>query len=99
MGIATFPNGRPYLHCTRCRMSVIWPTDMVLETKAAFASSVRDDIVRAMRNAESQFGLDSRESKVLVLHITREPNVCHKCKKSVVSGESICSCKSVNLNW
>ena len=99
MRIETTPNGRPHLKCAKCRMFVIWPADLLPQTKATFAATVRNDSVSAMRYAESEWGLDYRESKVLVLHVTREPNACHKCGLPVAPGESTCSCRSVNLNW
>ncbi len=80
-------------------MTVVWPDDLTDQTKASFAELVRSDPVKGMRFAEAQFGLDAREAKVLVLHITSAPGVCHKCGKPVVSGESLCSCRSVNLDW
>jgi hypothetical protein len=93
------PMGRPHMQCTQCGMTVVWPDGLAKEEKAAFASLVRRDSVAGMRFAEAQFGFGPRESKVLVLHLTSVPGVCHKCKKPVVAGESCCSCRSVNLDW
>jgi hypothetical protein len=60
---------------------------------------VRQDSVQAMRLLEAKWAFDPRESKVLVLHITREQGMCHKCGLPVPLGESTCRCRSVNLDW
>jgi hypothetical protein len=97
--IAIEPEGRPHLRCAKCRMAVIWPESLTADGKATFASLARRDPVGAMRKAEDNFGFDSREAKVLVLHITRHPGQCHKSGKPMQGGERICTCRSVNLDW
>jgi hypothetical protein len=93
------PQGRPHLQCAKCRMTVVWPDGLAEEAKAEFASIVRADSVRGIDFANTQFGLNHREAKVLVLHVTRESHQCHKCGKSVQGSESVCTCRSVNLDW
>jgi hypothetical protein len=97
--LKTEPLGRPHMQCAKCRMLVVWPNDLSAQEKAIFAAIVRDDPLQGMKFAKTQFGLGEREAKVLVLHITPEPGVCRKCQKSVSAQESICSCRSVCLDW
>lgn len=80
-------------------MDVTWPKEFTSEDKKDLAMEVRRDIVQAMRQLEARWLVDPRESKVLVLHITREPGTCHKCGLPVPLGESACRCRSVNLDW
>ena len=97
--IAIEPRERPNLQCAKCRMAVVWPDGLSNETKAEFASIVRVDSVRGIHFANTYFGLDHREAKVLVLHVTRDSHLCHKCGKPVQGGECVCTCRSVNLDW
>lgn len=80
-------------------MAVVWPDDLTQAEKSDFAAIVIQDSVQGIRFAETQFGLDPREAKVLVLHVARLRGECHKCGKPVPPGESVCACRSVNLAW
>jgi hypothetical protein len=93
------PAGRPYMKCAKCRVAVVLPPERIASLESKFATVVRQDSVQAMRFAEAEFSLCARESKVLVLHVTREPGKCHRCSKPVHGRESVCSCRSVNLDW
>ena len=93
------PAGRPHMRCLKCRMTVVWPTDLSDHLASEFATIVRQDSVAGMHFAESRLGLGTREAKVLVLHITPNSGLCHKCERPVSEGESICACRSVNINW
>ena len=93
------PAGRKHLQCAKCRVAVVLPSDATEVQKAELAAVVRQDSVQGIRFAERAFSLGPRESKVLVLHITREPGKCHRCGALVQAGESVCSCHSVNLDW
>lgn len=97
--IAIEPKGRPHMQCAKCRMAVVWPDGLTTEKKSEFAAVVREDSVEGIRFAEAHFGLDPREAKVLVLHISPTMGECHKCGKRVPPGESVCACRSVNLDW
>lgn len=70
-----------------------------MEAKSEFASIVRSDSVREIHFAYTYFGLDHREAKVLVLHVTRDSNHCHKCGQPVQGNERVCTCRSANLDW
>lgn len=93
------PAGRPHMQCAKCRMAVVWPTGLTAEQAEKFAFVVRADPVEGIRFAETHLGLGAREAKVLVVHVTRIAGVCHKCGKPVSKGESVCTCRSVNLDW
>jgi hypothetical protein len=97
--IAIDPGERPHLRCAKCRMEVVWPDGLSNEVKAEFASIARADSVRGIHFANTHFGLDHREAKVLVLHVTRDSRRCHKCGNTVEGGECVCTCRSVNLDW
>jgi hypothetical protein len=93
------PNGRPFVTCVRCRVSVVLPADEHAGNLPAFAALVRRDSVAAMRMAEQTFGMGPRESKALVLHVSDEQGRCRRCDAPVPEGVSVCSCRSVALNW
>lgn len=93
------PAGRKHIQCAKCRVAVVLPLDATGVQKAEFAAVVRRDSVQGIRFAERAFSLGPRESKVLALHITQAPGKCHRCGAPVQIGESVCSCRSVNLDW
>lgn len=93
------PGSRPHVYCGKCRIAVILPAEISAEEAASFAAVVRKDSVKAMRIAESQFSLGAREAKALVLHVTRHPGKCNRCECKVTSGELVCTCRSLNLDW
>ena len=93
------PAGRPFIHCRKCRVDVVLPSNISAQEAVKFAAIVRNDSLEGVRYAEQNFGLGPRESKALALHVTRAPGVCHKCGMPVSKGESVCTCRSVNLDW
>ena len=99
MPINIEPNGRPFVECAKCRVAVVIPPINDVTNLSAFARLRRDDPVADIRHAEEVFALGSRESKVLVLHVPREFGHCNRCGKPVAEGVSVCTCRSVNLNW
>ena len=93
------PAGRPHLQCEECRTAVVLPSAASAGQRAEFAAIVRSDSVQGIRLAESAFSLSPREANALVLHVTLEPGKCQRCGRDVDAGESVCLCRSVNLNW
>lgn len=93
------PAGRSFIHCGKCRTDIVLPTNLSAQEAAKFAVIVRNDSVEGVRYAEKNLGLGSKEAKALTLHVTRSPGSCHKCGKPVVKEESVCTCRSVNLDW
>ena len=92
--------GRPHLTCGQCQTVVVWPKDLARERKADIAKAVRRDPVGAARLVESEYGMDVREGKALVVHIARIAGACHRCNSKVIGLESLCSkCHAANLNW
>ena len=87
------------MQCAKCRMTVVWPDSLTAEKKSEFAAIVREDSVQGIRFAETHFELNPRAAKVLVLHIAHRRSECHMCGKRVPLGESVCACRSVNLDW
>lgn len=90
---------RPQSFCTKCRVAVVLPKGLSTEEKRAFAQLRRNDPVQAMRVAETKFGFNPREAKVLVLHITSKPGKCHRCERPLEYEVSRCKCRSTNLDW
>lgn len=93
------PTHRRFWDCPNCRVSVAMPSDLSLTDAQEFAALCRRDRVGAMRFAENQFSLGLRESKALVLHVTSKCGVCHRCNRPLASRESVCACRSLNLDW
>jgi hypothetical protein len=93
------PAGRPHISCLKCRTAVVWPSDLDLGEAAEFARTARVDSLAGQRFAEAKLGLGPREAKALALHVSRPEGRCHKCGEPVPSGESLCSCRSANINW
>lgn len=93
------PAGRPFIQCRKCRVAVVWPTDLPESLATTFASVARRNLLDGVHFAEEKLGLGPREAKVLALHVTRSPGVCHRCQRSVQHGESVCECKSANIDW
>ena len=92
--------GMPHLVCGQCQSVVVWPKDLATEAKAAIAGAVRDDAHGAAQVLESRYGLDQREGKALVVHVTRKPGTCHRCNSPLEGMETLCSkCHAANLNW
>lgn len=92
------PGDRPHMYCAKCRVDVVIPAALE-ESSSRFAGVVRQDCVQAMRAAESEFGLGPRESKALVLHVTRQKGKCNRCGQPVGPGKSVCACRSLALDW
>lgn len=91
--------GRSFIECCKCRTTVVWPADISAALAAEFAIAARRDRLEGMCFAESKLRLGPREAKVLSLHVTRPAGHCHKCGKPVEKGESICACRSANIDW
>lgn len=96
----TEARGRPHLTCGQCQTVVVWPGDLAGDVKAGIAQAARRDAVAAARAVEAKYGLDVREGKALVVHLTITPGKCHRCNSGVPHGETLCSkCHAANLDW
>ena len=92
--------GMPHLVCGQCQSVVVWPKELASEGKAAIAEIARRDSHGAAQLVESRYGLDQREGKALVVHVTRKPGACHRCSSPLEGEETLCSkCHAANLNW
>jgi hypothetical protein len=86
--------------CEKCRQNVVWPDSLTAQDKATFAGECRSRGLEGAKLAVSRFGMDLREAKALLLHVTREPGKCHRCGTSVIAEISVCTnCRSANLDW
>jgi hypothetical protein len=94
------PRGRPHIECPRCRTCVVWPESLLPEQAAIFAKAVRASALEGANIAHTELGLDLRESKSLVFHVTKRRGFCHRCEAPVSGIESVCTkCRSANLDW
>jgi ribosomal protein L40E len=92
--------GRSHLVCGQCQALVVWPKDLLAEAKAAIAQAARRDPPAAAQLLQSRYGLDLREGKTLVVHVTRTSGICHRCNSPLEGGETNCpKCHAANLNW
>jgi hypothetical protein len=79
---------------------VVWPGELSAKAKAEIAEVARRDAVRAAQLVERQYGLDEREGRALVVHVTRAAGTCHRCESRVSRGETLCAkCHAANLDW
>jgi hypothetical protein len=54
----------------------------------------------AAKLVHAELGLDLRETKALIYHITVMPGQCHRCHRSVQGDEPIgANCLSACINW
>jgi hypothetical protein len=93
-------NGRAFVFCPRCKVNVVWPAVLVSDDKSRVATEMRARPAMAAKLVHLQFGLDLRETKALIYHITVKPGECHRCHRPVQGEVSICAnCQSACLNW
>jgi len=91
---------KPHLTCGQCQSVVVWPGELGAKAKADIAELARRDPVRAAQLVERQYGLDEREGRALVVHVTRASGTCHRCESRVSHGETLCAkCHAANLDW
>lgn len=88
------------IYCRRCRCEVTWPVQLDDVRKAELGALARLDRIAATRRIRDQLDLSLGDAKALVAHISRDDDVCARCKHIVAKGETVCpNCKGVNLNW
>jgi hypothetical protein len=88
------------IYCRRCRFSVSWPVQLDNVGKAELGTLARQDRIAAAKRFRDQFDLSLADAKVVVMHISRDGDVCARCKSIVSEGETVCAnCKGANLNW
>lgn len=88
------------IYCPRCKRAVTWPAQLDEFGKAQLAASARAGRLPTVQRLTRDDGMALGEAKALVNHVSRAENVCHRCKHTICTGESICaSCRSANLNW
>jgi hypothetical protein len=88
------------IFCTKCRCSISWPATLGEAAKSEIAISARLGPVATTVRLQDQFGLPLKEAKAIVAHISREGDICNRCKHAVAKGETVCAnCNGANLNW
>ncbi|MFX1678767.1 hypothetical protein PV762_06010 [Mitsuaria sp. CC2] len=92
------PAGRPHIKCLKCRAFVVWPSELRPEDAALLGAFAQQDRLEAAKYAEMYLGLEPRAAKCLALHLSVN-DACTRCGRTVPKGESLCECRSANLNW
>jgi hypothetical protein len=88
------------IYCRRCRFTVSWPADLDGARKAEVAALARQSRIAATIQIRDQFELSMGDAKGVVMHISRDDDVCIRCRNNVAKGETVCTnCNGVNLNW
>ena len=86
--------------CPRCHLTVGWPEAALASQKEAIAAQARRNRIDAVKLTRPEFGMDLREAKCLVNHLTLEKGFCLRCKHPVSDNISICgNCRALNLDW
>src|ERR1043166_6653784 len=89
------------VRCERCKATFLLPQSET-SIREQVASLVRDEHpALATKILHDRTGLDLKDCKGVVLHITRKKSQCHRCKKAFRGdGQIVCeNCGSLNLDW
>jgi predicted Zn-ribbon and HTH transcriptional regulator len=88
--------------CVRCGASFSIPIIGATE-QARIASLFRRSRgpVEAIRVLRELSGMDLRDAKGTMMHVTTTPHICHRCRGPLDGAvETTCpKCKSLNLDW
>lgn len=87
--------------CPRCEVSVEIP-ELSPEQRTQIASTCREDgRVLAMKMLKESFGLSLKDAKVVAMHVSGTPGVCHRCDIQLESTvtQQCKACQSLNLDW
>ena len=98
--VAGDPMERNSLICPRCKAAISWPSQITSEAQVQIAAEVRSMGLRAVDGIRASTGIGLAEAKALLFHITRIKGQCHRCRRDLTAGVSICQhCQSANLDW
>lgn len=90
------------VRCEKCGTTWLSPTALGADVGHEVASFIRGgDTIVAIRRLREATGLGLRDVKAVVLHVTREPGKCQRCRAVLGSGGVVaCSqCRSLNYDW
>lgn len=88
--------------CGQCGGSWTEPDMLTDEQRHAVAAIAHDgNMIHAIRQLREYAPLSLRDSKAIVIHITRIPEQCHRCKQPLEGAPvSHCiHCRAVNYDW
>jgi hypothetical protein len=86
--------------CKRCRAK--WSTpSLTAEARRRLADLVRRERIFEWMAFLRSLGFTFAEAKPTSHHITSIPDRCHKCGRELPNSpeETVCRCRSLNLNW
>ena len=88
------------IHCSRCKVDVVWPAGFGDKEKYRLGMLARGSPTLAIRQAKEQLGLSIDAAKMLMTHVTRQRRKCQYCRDDVPPGASVCAtCGAANLDW
>lgn len=94
------PRGRPHLVCPQCGMIVLLCETLDQDQRQQIAAARKEDVRQAWDLLARWLALDEGDSKPIVLHVCRQPGICHNCEQPIPRGSLMCShCLAVNLDW
>ena len=60
----------------------------------------KEDVRQAWDLLDRWLDLDEGHAKPIILHVCRQPGVCHNCEQPIPRGSLMCShCLAVTLDW
>lgn len=89
------------VHCPKCHVDFLIP-DLPKEFREQVAALVRtQQKAEATRQLKIRGGVELRDGKGIVLHITNTKGACNRCNRPIAGDdETFCSsCNALNLNW
>lgn len=89
-------------YCSRCQSEVVVPDDLPDKIRRRTVALRRaDQSAAAYEQLESDSALNLSMAQRLVLHITLESGICHRCGNILVGGSEVycTACKALNLDW
>ena len=85
--------------CRKC-LPINVPDDWQIEKKSEIASLVRNTNPISAIQYFRPIKMSLTDAKGIVLHISVEKGLCHKCKTKLAEYEGKCQkCKRLNLDW
>ena len=89
------------VHCRSCDGEFIVPILSASDQLRVAEVARTGRSIEAMNLLRQFAGLELRDAKGVVMHVTRFPNVCHRCNGALPgSGQTECvKCGSLNFDW
>jgi hypothetical protein len=89
-------------YCKKCKAAIDVPSGLKVGVKDEVTSLRRQNrSALAINSLRAKARLPLAEAKAIVLHVTQDKGLCHRCGEVLSRGEeSVCiRCGAVNLDW